>query len=237
MRRALKVSSEKGASSWLSTLPITEHGFALHKGAFCDALCLRYGWRPDLPTTCVCGKSFSVEHALNCPCGALPLVRHNELRDITAHGVTEVCHEVGTEPCLQPLSDEPLHHSTANREDGPRLDIVADSFWGGRDNAHFFDVRVFNPFAQSYSKSTLAQCYRKNEQEKVRAYNERVREVERGSFSPLVFSTTGGMGPIATVVYRRLASMIAERREEPFSRTLFWLRYRLSFSLLRSAIA
>ena len=43
LQRALKVSSEKGASSWLSTLPIAEHGFALHKGAFRDALCLRYG--------------------------------------------------------------------------------------------------------------------------------------------------------------------------------------------------
>ena len=48
-------------------------------------------------------------------------------------------------------------------------------------------VRVFNPFAQSHSKSTLAQCYRKNEQKKKRAYNERVREVERGSFSQCFF--------------------------------------------------
>jgi len=35
-------ASEKGASSWLSTLPIAEHGFALLKGAFRDALCMRY---------------------------------------------------------------------------------------------------------------------------------------------------------------------------------------------------
>ena len=42
MRRALEVSKEKGVSSWLSTLPIAEHGFALHKGAFRDAFCLRY---------------------------------------------------------------------------------------------------------------------------------------------------------------------------------------------------
>ena len=34
MRRTLQASSEKGASSWLSTLPIAEHGFALHKEAF-----------------------------------------------------------------------------------------------------------------------------------------------------------------------------------------------------------
>ena len=42
-KSAMEASSEKGASSWLSTLPIAEHGFALHKGEFRDALCLRYG--------------------------------------------------------------------------------------------------------------------------------------------------------------------------------------------------
>ena len=42
MHRAMALLAEKGGSSWLSTLPIMEHGFALHKGAFRDALCLRY---------------------------------------------------------------------------------------------------------------------------------------------------------------------------------------------------
>lgn len=237
LQRALKVSSEKGASSWLSALPMTEHGFALHKGAFRDALCLRYGWRPsNLPTNCVCGKPFSVEHALSCACGGLPSIRHNELRDITAELLTEVCHNVGTEPALQSLSQEQLKHRTANREDGARLDVVAESFWGRDRQRAFFDVRVFNPIAQSHRNTPLAQCYRQNEQEKKRAYEERVREVEHGTFSPLVFSTSGGMGPIATVVYRRIASLIAEKQQQPYSRTLFWLRCKLSFSLLRSAI-
>jgi len=39
----VSLPSEKEASSWLSVLPIEEHGFALHKGAFRVALCLRYG--------------------------------------------------------------------------------------------------------------------------------------------------------------------------------------------------
>jgi len=39
----VQLSHEKGVSSWLSVLPIEEHGFALLKGAFRDALCLRYG--------------------------------------------------------------------------------------------------------------------------------------------------------------------------------------------------
>jgi len=37
-------------------------------------------------------------------------------------------------------------------------------------------------------------------------YDERIREVESLPF-PLVFSATGGMGPVAVIVYRKLASM------------------------------
>ncbi len=226
MQRALKATSEKGSSSWLPTLLIAEQGFALHKGAFRDALCLRHGWHPsNLPVNCDCGKPFSVEHALSCPHGGFPSIRHNE-----------VCHSVGTEPTLQPLSQEQLTHKTANRDDGAHLDIVAESFWGCDRQLAFFNVRVFNPFAPSHRNTPLAQCYRRNEQEKKRAYDERVREVEHGTFSPLVFTASGGMGPTATVVYRRIASLIAEKKQQPYSQTHFWMRCRLSFSLLHSAI-
>jgi hypothetical protein len=66
-RKALLLAEQKGSSSWLTTLPIEENGFALHKGAFRDALALRYGWRPTgMPTVCACGKANGVEHALSC---------------------------------------------------------------------------------------------------------------------------------------------------------------------------
>ena len=107
---------------------------------------------------------------------------------------------------------------------------MAESFWGRDWQCAFFDVRVFNPFAQSYRNTSLSQCYRRNEMENKRAYDERVREIEHGSFSPLVFSTSGGMGTTATVVYKRIASMIAEKH------TARRYRCRLNFSLLRSSI-
>ena len=37
-------------------------------------------------------------------------------------------------------------------------------------------------------------CYVTNEQEKRRAYDERVKEVEKACFSPVVFSASSGMG-------------------------------------------
>ena len=110
-----------------------------------------------------------------------------KLTDITAGFLTEVCHNVGTEPQLQPLSGEQLTLQSANKEDGAHLDIAADDFWGGDRNRAFFDVRVFSPFAQSHRNTSLSQCYMKNERDKRRAYDQRIREVEHGSFSPLVF--------------------------------------------------
>ena len=69
--------------SWLTTMPLEEHGFSLHKGAFVDALALRYGWIPsNTPTSCVCEANFTVEHMLSCPRGGFPTIRHNEIRDI-----------------------------------------------------------------------------------------------------------------------------------------------------------
>ena len=125
------LAAEKGSTSWLTTLPVSEHGFILHKGAFRDSLCLQCGWRlPLLPTSCVCGNQFSVEHAFGCHCGGLPTISHNELRDITAELLTEICHNVRVEPPLKTLSGEYFQYRSANVEDSARLNVAADGFWG-----------------------------------------------------------------------------------------------------------
>ena len=43
---AMDQASWRGASSWLTAIPIAEYKFTLYKQAFQDALCIRYGWRP-----------------------------------------------------------------------------------------------------------------------------------------------------------------------------------------------
>ena len=177
-----------------------------------------------------------MDHALSCHCGGFLSIRHNELRDLTAHLLTEVCSNVGVEPVLQPLGGKRMDHRTANSEDNARLDIKADNFWSRDRQSAFLDIRVFNPLAPSNRNHTLTSCYRRNEQEKRRAYDQRVREIEHGSFTPLVFSASGGMGPTARVFYKKLASMIAVKHNKAYSKTLNWLRCRISFSLLRSAV-
>ena len=236
LQRAMDLAQERGASSWLTSLPLKEFNLALHKGAFRDAIALRYGWQPqNTPTHCSCGSSFSVEHVLSCPKGGFPIMRHNEVRDLTANLMAEVCHNVCIEPTLQPVTGELLSGASAITDDGARLDIAASGFWGGRYERAFFDVRIFNPHAPS-NRQSISTCYRKHENLKKRAYEQRVREIEHGSFTPLVLSATGGLGNAATVCYKRLASLIALKRDQPYSSTMSWLRCTLSFSLLRSAI-
>ena len=70
LRCAVDFALVKGASSWLTALHLPEHGFALHKSAFLDALALCYGWLPlRAPLLCACDSLFSVDHVLSCPKG------------------------------------------------------------------------------------------------------------------------------------------------------------------------
>ena len=132
----------------------------------------------------VANPSLAIEHALSCNCGGFPIMRHNELRDLTASLLDEICTRVGIEPTLQPLSNEQMRFKSANVDDGARLDVIAEVFWGTRQHT-FFDVRVFNPFAPSLRNTSIVTLYCQKEQEKRRSYDECIREVEHGSFALL----------------------------------------------------
>ena len=95
---------------------------------------------------------------------------------------------------------------------------------------------MFYPHARSYRHRTLEQFYRSHEPDKRRYYEDRVRNVERGTFIPLVYSATGGAGPAATTFLKLLADKVAEKRNSSYSQTVGWLRCRLSFALLRASL-
>ena len=155
---------------------------------------------------------------------------------MTANLLTEICHNVATEPLLQPLTNESFPHRTANTDANARLDIRARGFWNTGQDA-FFDVRVFHPNASSNRSMTTAAAYRKHEPAKKREYAQRVREVEHGVFTPLVLSTTGGMAREATTFYKRLADELSRKQDKQYSLVMGWIRCRLSFAILRSAIS
>ena len=105
---------------------------------------------------------------------------------------------------------------------------------GGRFERSYFDVRIFNPSAPS--NQPLHSAYRRHDKEKRRECQQRIHEVENASFTPLIFTTTGGMGDAATQFYKRLANLLSAKHSLSYGIVMGWLRCKLSFSLLRSAI-
>ena len=71
----------------------------------------------------------------------------------------------------------------------------------------------------------MAANYRQHELKKRREYGLRVCEVDRGCFTPLVFTTGGGLAPEASVFLKHLAGLIAEECGETYSNTIGWIRH------------
>ena len=93
-----------------------------------------------------------------------------------------------------------------------------------------------HPNADSYRDLTPKQIYKKHENEKKRQYAERVMEIEQGTFTPLVFTTTGRMADEFVRYHSRLAELIANKKGESYSSAMSWIRAKVSFTIVRSAI-
>ena len=67
----------------------------------------------------------------------------------------------------------------------------------------------------------LLSTVNKNKKRNVHNYEDRMIQVEHGCFSPLVFTTAGGLSPITNVVYKRLASLISRKQNTSYNKTIF----------------
>ena len=67
-------------------------------------------------------------------------------------------------------------------------------------------------------------------------YSRRVLEVEQGTFTPLVFTSTGGMADECKRFHSRLAELLALKKGDDYATTISWIRAKVSFAILRSAL-
>ena len=124
MKYTLQLASDKGASSWLKALPLSKHGFYFKKTEFRDGIALRYTWEAkNTPAICPCGKKFSLTHALYCAEGGYTHLRHNELRNLFAKLMDDVCHDVQIEQTLQSLDGQIISSNSTTTDDDARLNI------------------------------------------------------------------------------------------------------------------
>ena len=232
-RKLFEGAREKGASAWLSALPIRKYGYIINKQEFRDAVALRYGWKIDeTPEHCGCGSKNSFDHIFTCKKGGYVSMRHNAIRDTEAKLLKEVCKDIKIEPSLIPTDADVIH---GNVSENARLDISAIGIWSQYQKT-FMDVRVTHPTADSHIGKTAEALYSENEREKKSKYNERIINTEKATFTPLVFSTSGGMAPECTKLNKRIAELISLKTGEAYSHVMRFIRTRLLFALLRTSL-
>ena len=159
-------------------------------------------------------------------------MRHNAIRDLEGELMKEVCRDVKIEPNLIPVGRQEMSGISS---EGARLDVSGVGVWGTHERT-FLDVNIFHPNCDSYINEEIDKTYIDHENRKKRAYRERVLNVEHGSFTPIVFSTTGGAGPEADKHHKRIAQLISLKKKEEYSHVINYIRTRLRFNLLRSIL-
>ena len=87
-------------------------------------------------------------------------------------------------------------------------------------------IEIFAP-----SKSTGFMKMKRSENN-----NSRVTEIEQGTFTQLVFTTTGGMADQRLRYHSRLAELLSAKKQEGYATTILWVRAKVSFAILRSAL-
>ena len=105
------------------------------------------------------------------------------------------------------------------------------TFWSLGVTA-FFGVRVTHVNFKCNQGEAISTIFK--EQREKRKYQQRVLDVEMGSFTPLVFGTKGGIGADCYCFLKRLTKKLSEKDEEPYHITITWVRILPSFEILRS---
>ena len=206
--KLVQFASEKGASSWLTSLPLAEYGFRLNKEEFVDAICLRYDLKmEDVPRLCVCGDAYSINHCLTCRRGGFVIWRHDTIRNTIFDLVKDVCKDTRKEPALLPVGGRQLP-AGSNTSDGARSDVSALGFWRPLCRA-FFDIKVFNPLALTNWTMEIPKLYTYHENLKKTGYNARILEIDQGTFTPLIMNCSGGVSPETEKFIKKLAEKVS----------------------------
>ena len=105
---------------------------------------------------------------------------------------------------------------------------------GSYRNEAYDDVKIYI-FNENVSKP-LKSAYRANEGMKKRSYNERILQIEHGTFTPLIFSSFGGAGFEADRFLKKLNEKLAEKLDESLSIVTNYTRIKYNFALLRTTL-
>ena len=113
------------------------------------------------------------------------------------------------------------------------MDLKAGGFWQ-RGVTAFFDVRVSHVNSKSNQNKTTSTIFKEQEKEKKRKYQQRILDVEMGTFTPLIFGTNGGMGSECQMFLKNLAEKLTKKTRDTYANVITWIRTRISFEIIKS---
>ena len=160
-------------------------------------------------------------------------MRHDRIRDLEASILRDICKDVRVEPELLPVGNSTVGSSTTGEKS--RLDVSAVGIWSPMERT-FMDVKIVHPNAPSHKNKDLNQIFKESETKKKHKYNQRVMQVEKATFTPLIFSTTGGMASECIKFHKKVAVLVSNKTKEEYSHVMNHLRTRLRFTLLKSTL-
>ena len=144
--------------------------------------------------------------------------------------------DVELEPPLGTFAGEGgFKYKSAKVEVEARSDVRVRGFWGLCRSA-FFEFRAFYADVSSHKCKSPAQLYKEQAKCRRREYEERIRQVEDGDFTPMIMSSSGGMGPEMVIALKHLAPFIALKRDEEYSQVMGYLRAMFTFEMTRMAL-
>ena len=119
--------------------------------------------------------------------------------------------------------------------DAARLDVAARGISSPLEKT-FLDIRVTHPNAPYQCHKPISSIYQDHERQKKRMYTDRILNVEKASFIPVVMTTFGGYGPEADTLVQRIAAMIAQKQKEKYSDVVQHVRNKLRFTMLKATL-
>ena len=114
-------------------------------------------------------------------------MRHNNICDLNAELQREVCRDVAIEPALIPHDNEQITGTDADRA---APDVSSCGLWSTFERT-FYDVCVTHPNSSTYDGKTMKQIYHLHKVRKMKGYNNRIIQVEKGTFTSLIYTTSG----------------------------------------------
>ena len=149
--------------------------------------------------------------------GGYVAMRHNQIKDLILNFLTESgCKDIVREPHLLPLTGQTFTLRSVNTSQEARLELAVRGVNNSMEKT-FWDIRVFHSGAASNQCQTVEASFKKHKDEEKRTYNARLIEVEKATFTSLVFSTTGGMGEEANHFLKRVATLISYKKDNLYS--------------------